>query len=98
MFNTSTNSSTTHITILPVSFSVGYVDSKEANGILENMQKLDAYARVHKPFPNQLRYNTVTGKKSHPLRFHMLVEHGQEKRLFFKMKLKYGLEFKRHYD
>jgi hypothetical protein len=80
--------------VIPIEFSVGYIDADEEEGVLESMRKLDPHVYVHNPRPPQLMINIETGKRLRCIRFCMLVEYGQEKTLFFKLKLKYP-KFKR---
>jgi len=79
--------------VLPIEFSVGFVDSSNEDWIHRAILKLDpnAYTRT---LP-RMRVNNKTGGQSRLVRFCLLVEHGQEKRLFFKLRLKYP-EFKWH--
>lgn len=78
--------------ILPIEFSVGFINSEEEDWIHRAIQKLDPDAYTRTPPPQKV--NIRTGVKLRKVRFCMIVNHGQEKPLFFKLKLKYP-EFKR---
>ena len=80
--------------VLPIEFSVGFINAIEEDWIHRAIQKLDphAYTRT-KP---RTEIDQATGEIYRSLRFCMIIQHGQERRLFFKLKLKYP-EFKRHF-
>ncbi len=81
--------------VLPIEFSVGFINPEEEDWIHRAIQKLDPDAYTRAPTPQKI--NIRTGAKLYKVRFCMIVEHGQERALFFKLKLKYPA-FKRHYD
>jgi hypothetical protein len=90
------SNSNTHVTVLPISFSVGFINEDDKYWIFRTMKTLDPHAWITKPrTPQRQKMNIKTGEKQTVPKFNMLVQHGQEKRLFFKLKLKYP-EFKRH--
>lgn len=85
------SSTTTHVRVLPISFTVGFINSDDKDQILDLMQKIDPHAWITNPTANhrQVKINRETGERRYKEKFNMLVQQGQEKPLFFKLKLKY---------